>query len=214
MIDDKVKARIRKLLGEDSDVTDEQIETAFNGAKIHDLTEGGYISQEKADGRVEAEVKKAEKDRKELADLKAATDGDDGLKRQLTTITEERDQLKTKLGEASGELTKAQRTALVNEKLGHLTPKLRRLAMQDAGELVTDDLDFKAALEKIVADDPDYAAPATDDDDEEEPEVVTGKVSTGKAPKGKSTDGGADKAFAAFEAGALGAEADDKDKKE
>jgi hypothetical protein len=213
-VDEKLIARIRKLLGDDSDVTDAQIETAFKGTKFYDVNDGGYISQEKVDRLVATQKDRADKAEGELTDLKAATDGDDGLKKQVATLTEENGQLKTKLGETSGELTKAQRTALVNEKLSHLSPKLRRLAMQDAGELVTDSLDFAGALEKVVADDPDYADPDAGDDDEEDAEViVTGKVSTGKAPKGKTTEGGDDKAFDAFEAGALGESADDKDKK-
>jgi hypothetical protein len=212
-VDEKLMARIRKLLGEDSDVTDDQISAAFKGTKFYDVNEGGYISQEKVDRLVATQKDRADKAETELTDLKAATDGDDGLKKQVATLTEENGKLKTQLGETSGELTKAQRTALVNEKLSHLSPKLRRLAMQDAGELVTDSLDFAAALEKVVADDPDYAAPATDEEDDEEEPIVTGKVSTGKAPKGKTTEGGDDKAFDAFEAGALGESADDKDKK-
>ena len=48
-MNEKIIAKIRKLLGESSEVTDEQIEAAFKGTKLVDLNDGGYVSEEKHD---------------------------------------------------------------------------------------------------------------------------------------------------------------------
>lgn len=156
----------KALFGDAEHITLAELEDKLAGKKLVDLSEGGYVAKEKFDAEVKKHKDAAATATKELTDLKAATDGDEGLKQQIATLTKERDDLAGKLDKAASDLTAAQRKALVDAKGAHLSDKLRRSLMQDAEALVADDLDFEAALAKAMTDDPDYAPPAKSDEDD------------------------------------------------
>ncbi len=166
----------KKLFGDADSLTLDEIEKKLAGTKLVDLSEGGYISKEKYDADTGKLKEAATAATKELDDLKAATDGDEGLKKQIATLTEQLEAEKQNAAEASSKLTKSERMAAVSAKVKDA--KLARLAYLDAEALVSDTLDFDAALEKVIADDPDYT-PADDDAD------PIGRIGTGKPIKGK-----------------------------
>lgn len=194
-MNEKLLERIRKLLGDRSDeFTDEQIDAAFKGSKFVDLTDGEYVSLEKFN----AETAKVTAANKRIGELEKATD-DSELRKQLEDVTADRDRLQGEFNDASGKLTRAERQKLVDSKLAHVPEKLRRVALTDAEALVTDTVDFAAALDKVIADDEDYAAPEGDDDAENKGGAGgTAKVTTGG--KVKSGSGESDEITAAVDA--------------
>ena len=178
------------LFGDADSLTLEQFKAKLAGRKVVDLADGDYVGKEKFD----AEVKKAKEAAKaaadELADLKAATDGDDGLRKQLDAavaradlaVKERDDALRERDGVAK-RLTSAERAARVSAKVPDR--RFARLALLDAEALVTDEVDFDTALDKVLADNPDYA-PAPDEDGKTPIRVDTGAPNPGKPPSAES----------------------------
>lgn len=178
----KLLAALRKMLGAvdikdgkivelDDEAFESLVETALKGTKLVDLTDGEYVAKEKFDKEVE--TRKAAETARDNA-LKEV-DGDEGLKRQLETVTKERNDALEKLGSTTGELTRAQREKLVAEKLAHVPAKLRRVALLDAEALVTDEVSFDDALAKVIADDEDYAEPEASTETKTTVKVKTGE---------------------------------------
>ena len=174
------------LFGDADSLTLEQFKAKLAGRKVVDLADGDYVGKEKFD----AEVKKAKEAAKaaadELADLKAATDGDDGLRKQLDAAVaradlavKERDDALRERDGVTVRLTSAERAARVSEKVPDR--RFARLALLDAEALVTDEVDFDTALDKVLADNPDYA-PAPDEDGKTPIRVDTGAPNPGKPP--------------------------------
>jgi hypothetical protein len=165
---------LKELFGTDP-LTFEQFEEKTKGLKLVDLNEGGYISKEKYTADVKKHKDNADKLTADLNDLKNATDGDDGLKNQVASLTKERDDAVKERDTLAAKFERDARVAKAKEKVS--SEKLARLAVLDAENLVGDDMDFDAALDKVIADDPDYSGK-----DEKKP---VGKFSTGKETKGE-----------------------------
>ena len=193
---------LKALFGDKEALTPDELTEALKATKIVDLGDGGYVAQGKYDADVKKLKETATAATEELTTLKAATDGDDGLKTQLATLTKRLEDAEKAQAEAAAGLTLAERKAAVAKVI--TSPKLQRLALQDAEALVTDDLDFADALAKVIADDPDYA-PTEEGDDKETPPV---RLRAGDAPKGKAD--APDELTDAFTAG-LGLVADKKE---
>lgn len=142
--------------------------------KLADLSEGEYVSKAKLDRALER-AKSAESD---LETYKGQLDGDEGLKRQVETLTA---QLKSVEAEASGAknaLTRAQRIEAAL-KLTH-DAKLAKLAVLEAESMVDDSTDFDEALGKLVESDPTFVK------SEATTTVSTGKETNGQAPSAVS----------------------------
>lgn len=154
----------KALFGDAESLTLDEFEAKVAGKKLVDLTEGEYVSKEKFD-----KAEKAKKDAiAELTDLKAATDGDDGLKRQLDTANNQLAEAVKRAEAAEGKAAKAERMEAIRTKAPHLSAKLARTLYDDALALMSDDTDFAEAIEKAIEADADYA-PASDDGGKQPP---------------------------------------------
>lgn len=167
----------KAIFGDKESLSLSELEKALEGKKLVDLSEGGYVSKEKFDDearkakKVLDEAKAAEATaRKELDELKRKTEGEDGLEGQLKKLADANAELAKRLDAADAAVLRANREKLVATKVSN--PKLAKLALIEAEALVSDDLDFAAALDKVIADDKEYTAPAA-------------TVKTGDAPKGE-----------------------------
>ena len=139
--------------------TREQFEEKVAGMKLVDLTGGEYVGKGKLDAAI-----KARREAEAAADeARKALEGDDGLKKEVERLTAELaakdkavEEATRTAQEAVGKATRAERERMVRDKIAD--PKLARLALLDAEEMVSDEVDFDAALAKVIASDPDYSA--------------------------------------------------------
>ena len=173
-MNEKLLERIRKLLGDESEVTDEAVEAAFKGMKFVDLEAGGYVSEEKFKSETKKLRDAAADATKELDDMKTAAEADDSPAKQLEALQKRMDDTEKRATDAEARVTTKEREALVAEKVE--SPKLRRLLLQDAEALLDDDTDFDAALAKAIEADPDYTKT------EEDPKAPV-RVSSGEGVK-------------------------------
>jgi len=167
----------KALFGDAESLSLEDFEAKVAGKKIVDLSEGGYVAKEKFDAEVKKHKDAATAVTAELTDLKAATDGDDGLKKQVATLTEKLAAETQRAEEAVTKATRSERMEAVRGKASHLPPKLLRTLYDDALALVSDDVDFDTALSKAIESDPDYAP------SDEQP--APARLSSGKPGQGK-----------------------------
>ena len=173
----------KALFGDAEHLTLDELTAKLEGRKVIDLKEGGYVGQDKLDAEIKARKAAEATATKATDDLTKLTDGDDSPAKQLDALTKRLEAAESAQVESAKALTRKTREAAVAEKLAHLSPKLRRVALQDAEAMLSeDDDDFDAALVKLIADDPDYAEPEEGD---EKPPV---RVRTGDAPKGKADE--------------------------
>lgn len=168
---------IRSLLPEQDTFTADEVAKVFEGMKLADLNSGEYVKKEKLDAALKAKAEAVA----ELNDLRAATDGDAGLKAQVELLQAKLDAAEKQAGTAAQQLERRERIDALTAK--GISPKLAELAVIKAESRVSEDTDFDAALTSIMDGDPDYA-PST----EPKPtaKVSTGTESTGTAPKPKS----------------------------
>lgn len=145
---------IKALFGEKESLTPDELTEAVKSMKLIDLNEGGYVAKEKFDSEVKKHKDAAKAAADELADLKTATDGDDGLKKQVATLTEEKVALEKRASDAEGKAMRVERAQTVAKQI--TDARFARLALLDAESLVSDDMDFDAALAKVIEDNPDY----------------------------------------------------------
>ena len=168
----------KELLGEGESFTIEDIEKATAGKKFVDISGGGYIPRDKYNER----VKKLEDERDALAterdDLKAAGDGDEGLKKQIAKLETELAKKDASIAEASksAEEAKAEANRATRErsvlKRG-IDPKVSDFVLYKAEQMVSDEVEFDTALDKFLADNPEYStAPSVD--------KISGKPTEGK----------------------------------
>jgi hypothetical protein len=168
---------VKRLFGEKDSLTIDEFTKAATGLKLYALADGGYVKEEK----FQTEADKLKKANDELKALREATDGDEGLKRQVATLTEQLTTANTALTDTGSRLTAAERTALVADKAAYLAPKMRRMLIEDAKALTSETVDFSTALDKVLAEDADYAAPAPSDDGTPAPVIfASGAPTTGK----------------------------------
>ncbi|MDZ4181146.1 MAG: hypothetical protein U1E29_18240 [Coriobacteriia bacterium] len=171
------------LFGENDSMTIEQMESATKGMKLVDLSDGGYVGKEKFDKEVERLKALVTDTQKELVDLKAASDGDDGLKKQLATLeaqleaeTARREAAEKQAESAVSDKTGLERLTTVSGKVADA--RFARFVRSEVEALVTDDVDFDTALDKWLADNPDYAP----GEGKEPPAKLTTGVATKGAP--------------------------------
>ena len=168
----------KELLGEGESFTVEDIEKATAGMKVVDISGGGYIPREKYNARVqkleaERDTLKAERD-----ELKAAGDGDEGLKRQIAQLEADLAKKDAAIAEASksaeeakAEANRASRERAVLKR--GIDPKVADFVLYKAEQMVSDEVEFDTALDKYLADNPEYAtAPSKD--------MVSGKPTKGR----------------------------------
>lgn len=182
----------KAIFGDNESMTVEQLESATSGMKLADLATGEYVAKGKLDDAIKA--KKAIET--ELADLKAATDGDDGLRKQVEALTAKLELAESKVTEATSKLTSRERLDAARAKI--TDPKLAKLAVIEAESLMDDDTSFEDALTKVIESDPDYAPKTA------EPPAPA-KVGTGEPAKGAAAT--TDPLIAAIERGFGGPEA-------
>lgn len=166
----------KELLGEGDSFTIEQIEKAVSGMKLTDLSEGGYVSKDKFDKREKTAKDRIEELEGELKELKDAGEGDEALKARIKTLEadlktakSETEKAEEDAKEKSKALTSKEHESAIAKKAGHLNEKMQRLVLEDAEKLVSDTVEFDAALAKVLKDDPDYAEADTN-----QPKVGTG----------------------------------------
>jgi hypothetical protein len=153
--------------------TAEEVAAKLEPLKLADLSTGEYVHKDKLDKAIEA--RKAAQ--AELETMKSQLDGDEGLKTQVELLTKKLDEAEHKAANAYSELTRTQRIAMAEARTG--SDKLARLAVMDAEAIVSDDMDFEEALEKVLTSDPDYTAHAN-------PAPPTTKVTTGNETQGSA----------------------------
>jgi hypothetical protein len=190
---------LKALYGDKDSLTIEELQAAIGERKLVDLSEGGYVAKAKYDADTAKATKDARDAKNALDEAKAKTDGDGGLNAQLADLTAKFEAAEKARLEASDKLAKKERLELATSKIGD--KKLARLAAIDAEALVSDDLDYAAALDKVIADDPDYAK--NDNDDTHKPSI---RLRTGT--EGGHSTAKVDPEVAGFYAG-LGELADD-----
>lgn len=174
------------IFGEEA-LTREQFEEKVKGFKLVDLTDGEYVGKGKLDAALKAKaeaVKAAEEARKQL-------DGDDGLKAEVARLTTELAAKDKSIEEAtkSAEEAKAESNRATRERAvlkRGIDPKVSDFVLYKAEQLVSDEVEFDTALDKFLADNPDYAtAPSV--------EKISGKPTEGR-PDGDSLIAAIDKA--------------------
>lgn len=150
-----------ELLPEQESYTLEDITKATKGMKLADVSDGAYIPREKFNKRTDADGERITELEAKVKELESSVDGDEALKKQVDSLKAELEAVSTKAGEyekaaedAKSQLTRKEREALAREKVSD--PKLARLALLDAEALVTDEMDFDTALDKVIAGDDDY----------------------------------------------------------
>lgn len=180
---------LKAIFGEAESMTQAELEAALDGKKLIDLNDGEYVKKEK----LTAEVKKREGAETELQTLKAAATGDENAVAQIKTLTEQLEAANAKAEAAGTKLTRAERLAMVQAKVKN--PKLAKVALLEAEEKVTDDIDFDTALEALLKSDPEYTADASKEADNQK----AGTLGTGKP--GSGAPGKIDVNLAAYAAG-------------
>ena len=143
-----------------------EIVAELSAMKLADLSSGEYVAKAKLDKAIESR-KAAEA---EVETLKSNMEGDEGLKARIAALETELDTAKKNLTDEHTSRLRVERVAKAEKLTG--SDKLARLAVLDAEALVTEDVDFDEALEKVLSSDPDYT----------KPEIVT--VSSGKETAG------------------------------
>lgn len=150
-------------------VTFDEFKTALGDVKLADLSTGAYVSK----GKYDDELAKAAKRVKELEE--SAGKAEDS-RTELEKLAAELEAVKVSQKEAESKAVRLTREKAVAGKVTN--PKLAKLALIEAEALVTDDLDFDAALAKVLADDPEYTD--TTDSGDGNPVIV------GTGPKAKA----------------------------
>lgn len=179
----------KEIFGEAESMTLAELEAAISDAKLVDLNDGEYVKKEK----LTAEITKRQGIEAELTTLKESATGDDNLKQQISTLTAELEAAKADATDKGAKLTRAERLAMVQAKVKN--PKLAKVALLEAEERISDDMDFEGALDALLKADPEYTADASTDADNQ----TAGRTSTGKPGGGAPAK--LDPNLAAFKAG-------------
>jgi hypothetical protein len=152
---------------------------------IADLATGNYVDKKKHD-RIAGERDMLKTKTAELeAKLKEAMEkgvGDDALKKQIEQLQNDLKAKTTELEGVSLKLTKRDRQDYALKKMGG-DIRLAKLLAMEASELVTEDVDFETAVEKIIKDNADVYTVKKDEEETDSATVKTIGSSSNKTPK-------------------------------
>lgn len=191
---------LKKLFGEDGKtaLTFDEFKAAAEKANLDlaDLSGGEYISKGKYDrvvGERDKYKKQIDEDLKpKLSELQNKGSSDEQLKKELETAKQE-------LAKAKGALEKRERLDYAMQKMGG-DKKLAKLLVMEASEMVSDDVDFETAVEKVIKDQKDVFSVQDKGGDDGSKETATvktpGSNDNGTAkPKGDALDKAVLRAF-------------------
>lgn len=136
------------------------------GFKLADLSKGEYVAKGKYDDAIKErdDARNTAKDWKQKYDEQVEIlDGDEGLKKQIETLKSELQKAQDELAKKTEIITKRERMDAALEKVKG-DKKLAKILMIEASERVSDKLDFAAAMDEVIKEDPEtYAIDQQDD---------------------------------------------------